>query len=62
MAKNPGPQFSFFTASAAEKTAINDEYVFSVFTSQVFDVIVDNVCSKKRSEMEPVCFAELRKQ
>ena len=58
--KNFWSQFCFLSAGAVKKTVINDEDIFPAIICQTFDVIVYDICSKKRSKTEPVCFCGIK--
>lgn len=61
MVKNFGTQFCFLAAGAIKKAVINNEGIFPFFIRQIPYVIVHNVCRKKKSETEPVCFCRIKK-
>lgn len=44
-----------------KKTVINNEYIFSILICQIKNAMMDDICCKKRSKTEPVCFCRIYK-
>lgn len=55
-------QFRFLVEGAIEKTVINDEAIFPFLICQITNVMIDDICYKKRSKMEPVCFCRIKEK
>ena len=58
--KNFLSQFCFLTAGAVEKTIINDKDIFPFVICQVTNIMIDDICCKKRSKTKPVCFGRIK--
>ena len=60
MIKNTGSQFCLFTAGPVEKTVIYNKDVGALFICKILQIIVDDICRKKRSETKPVCLCGIQ--
>ena len=60
MVKNFGTQFCFLTTGAVKETVINDKNIFSCVISQTLDIVVNDICRKKRCKTEPVSFGRIQ--
>lgn len=56
MLKDSGTKFRLFTARAMKERIIDDEHVDTLFISQMFDVIIDDLWCQRRSKAKPIRF------
>ena len=61
MVENLLPQFCFLAAGTVKKTVINDENIFSFIISQIFDIVIYDICREKGSKEESICFSGIKK-
>ena len=60
MIKNTGSQFCLFAAGPVEKAVIYNKDVGALFICKILQIIVDDICRKKRSETKPVCLCGIQ--
>ena len=60
MIKNTGSQFCLCAAGPVEKAVIYNKDVGALFICKILQIIVDDICRKKRSETKPVCLCGIQ--
>ena len=60
MVEDFGAELRLFTAGAAEKTVIDNEYIFPLFIGQNFDIVIDDIRCKKEVKRSQFVFAEFK--